>query len=658
MFYFFKFQFKFQNFRDMKKTLLLGGLLLAVFSLNAQQRLALYEEFSGENCGPCALKNPALMNLIEANPTKVLLLKYQSPIPSAGPIYEENTVFTDARMEYYSVPFAPYGRLNGTAVGSGQNAGDIALTTQAMIDAASAGTAPFTISISNPTYSPDGQSFTATVTVTASQAATYSDLKLRFALAEQLDFATAPGTNGETSFHNVVRQMYPSAAGQSVPSTWTAGQTQTFTITGGIPSYVKPSSAHKFFAAFLQTDGDKKVLQAAKTSDITIQLPAVDIASSVLSGTTGLKCELPATINPVVTVKNTGTAPLTSATIYYRAGTGAWNNYAWTASSPVAAGATATVNLPALTINEAGQVTITDSIVLPNNKIDYNDYDNKQSGVAYILNSTATALPIGFDFETASSSYANWISWPGNTGNGFPFLKATSQGLGHNSSNGLGYFPCYSLQAGTVGYLIFPKAEMPSGAKTLEFYLSYAQYQDANGTQGDKLELVYTTDCGANWTSVWNQSNADLATAPATQQNIVPTAASWKLKSIDVSNVPTGAYFAFRGTSGFGNNMFIDDVQLRTGSTSINTLIKEGTTKVFPNPVSDKLNVELDMLASSKVSFTIYNVLGQAIGQPMTRQLSSGSSKTEISTDHLAPGMYYLNIVTESGSLQQKFNKK
>src|SRR5690606_17511100 len=221
----------------MKKGLLLGGLLALSAAVYAQ-KLALYEEFSGENCGPCAASNPGLNALLAApgNDTKVILLKYQSPIPSAGPIYGENTTDVQNRMQYYSVPFAPYARLNGTVVGTGQNAGHIALTTQAMLDAAAAEATNFSINVGTPSIT--GDNFSVDVTITATAAATLSGVKLRFALLEDLEFATPPGTNGETEFHHVMRKMYPSADGQDAPASWTAGQSQVITITGTIPSYV------------------------------------------------------------------------------------------------------------------------------------------------------------------------------------------------------------------------------------------------------------------------------------------------------------------------------------------------------------------------------------------------------------------------------------
>src|SRR5690554_3817100 len=115
----------------MKKLLLMGGFALLTAGLTAQERLVLFEEFTGENCGPCASANPGLMQKVNNN-DDVLIIKYQVPIGTPGQIasiYEENKVDPNARMSYYSVTTAPYGRIDGEIVGSGQSAGHVGLTT-------------------------------------------------------------------------------------------------------------------------------------------------------------------------------------------------------------------------------------------------------------------------------------------------------------------------------------------------------------------------------------------------------------------------------------------------------------------------------------------------------------------------------------------------
>ena len=63
----------------MKKILFLLNLIVLASSTMLAQvpRKVLFEEFSGENCGPCAAINPYVTALADANPDKVILLKYQ-----------------------------------------------------------------------------------------------------------------------------------------------------------------------------------------------------------------------------------------------------------------------------------------------------------------------------------------------------------------------------------------------------------------------------------------------------------------------------------------------------------------------------------------------------------------------------------------------------
>lgn len=248
----------------MKKTIILILVFAALALASQAQRLVLVEEFTGENCGPCADENPRLNSLMNANTTKALLLRYQSPIPSAGPIHNQYPSGVMARLNYYGCYFAPWGEVDGREVGSGQYPAYVAQISQASIDAASAVPSPFSILLST-AYNSAKDSLVITVKITASSAYTASGLKLRLALAETLHFTTAPGDNGERHFEHVVRMLYPDASGTTLPDTWTAGQSQTFTMTGPVPAYVNKSNA-LLMAAWVQKDATKEVLQAQRTA--------------------------------------------------------------------------------------------------------------------------------------------------------------------------------------------------------------------------------------------------------------------------------------------------------------------------------------------------------------------------------------------------------
>lgn len=632
------------------------------FFANAQQRLVLYEEFSGENCGPCAATNPGLWALLNdgTNPSKVMLIKYQTPIPSAGPIYFQNTADVDNRANYYSVPFAPYARMDGDVspgAPNSTNAGHPGYLTQALINAATAVASPFTITVNN---SVTGTNLTSNISVTANAAYSGTSVKLRAALVETLIYTSPPGTNGEMEFHHVVRKMYPSADGQTIPSTWTAGQNATYNFTGAIPTYV--DRTHELFVVvWIQNDGDKKIAQAAKSA----QLPAVALDATVMNSGATVTCGS-GTIDHKVKIKNTGTAALTQATLYYKIGSGAYQaGPTW--SGNLAAGQTsADFAIGALTIS--GATTIRDSIGLVNNQADLNPANNA-TATNFAANATAAALPHSTGFEGAASTAppTGYMIFDKNGGvvpnpafNAETWFRHSEDGIVGQAGSA---FTCITNAAnmsnGATTVITFPYTAAAAGAKAVDFYYSYAQ----RGTvSGDKLDVVYSTDCGQNWTSIWNKSGADLATAPAVGENSLffPTQEShWKFASVDATAVSGNVLLGFRATSGGGNLILIDNVQFRTGSvTGIEELVAGGNATLYPNPVSDMVNVELNLVKSAQVTFTVVNVMGQQVGKPLVKSANAGQNITSIATSDLAPGIYFLNIATEKGNIQQKFIKK
>jgi hypothetical protein len=640
----------------MRKLVLTTALAaLSSAALYAQTpRLALYEEFSGENCGPCAASNPAFWSLLSGgtNPSKVLLIKYQSPIPSAGPIYNAYTTVTRARLTYYSVPFAPYGRLDGTGLGTGTAAlgsdGHIANLLQSDIDADAAVAPPFAITASHQ-WTANADSLRATVNLSAlrAYAPAGANLKLRIALIEHLSYASAPGTNGETEFHNVVREMYPDAAGTQLANSWTLGQTQTITLKGRVPGYVdKAPAGETRIVVWVQNDTDKSIPQAAAS---TYTLLPVDVASNALVLPSTLACATGnTTVAPAVVLKNTGAAPITSARIYYKLDAGTWQTYNWTGS--LASLATTSVTLPTLTVRP-GTHSIADSVALPNNTVDVNKGNNKTSTSLFVYNTAGAALPLAADFENTGSLPANWLLFDANTnGRNWTVYRHPTASVGHGASTYMLYYNNYDFLSGETNYAILPAAILPTtGTRTLSFYQAHAQYQTLN----DRLDVVYSTDCGTTWTSIWNLSGAALATANPTTSRYIPTQSQWVNRTVDVTAVPVGAMLAFRATSDYGNSLYIDDVTLSAaGVTAVSNVVAANATTLSPNPATNQAVLSFDLLKNTTVSVEVVDALGRIVATPTVgTSLNARTQRVAINTANLAVGLYSVVIRTGEGSL-------
>lgn len=631
----------------MKKVLLSMIAAAAVISASAQQRLVLYEEFSGENCGPCAAYNPGLMTLLNANASKTILIKYQSPIPSAGPIYYQNTADVQSRLTYYNVPFAPYGRQDGAQVGDG----NIANHTQAAIDAAYAVPTVFNITATH-TISSDWDSVYLNVTVASTGTFNGTTMKLRAALVEDLEYDYAPGSNGETEFHHVMRKMYPDATGSTANNSWTNGSTQSFTIGGVLPAYVDKSRPI-FFIVWLQDDANKVVAQAGKSAPVAT-VPLDVMSDSMVIATPFLCAAGTASVTPTVAIKNTGTTPLTTAAIYTKIDNGTWTlSQTWTGN--LAAGASTSASLTALSVTPGSHV-IYDSVAMPNTTADINPVNNVSYSFVTVANTNTNPLTITTGFENGGQLPTNYIMYDAaNNGGNWRVVYSTSGNVGHNNSTYLIQHNNYSYPVGEANYAILPTPDLTTPIRSIDFWVAYAQY---DGTENDRLDVVYTTNCGQNWTSIWNKSGANLKTRTPVGNNtqFVPAQTEWRQESVSLNSVPAGAMVAFKGTSDFGNNLYIDDIVLRAGSPLgvevFNT--SSASIKLFPNPAQDKATLSFFLDNNVNVTVQVLDAVGRLVATVANGNMDKGQQSVEINTANFAAGAYNVVIKTDAGTATQR----
>ena len=178
-------------------------------------RVALIEQVTSASCGPCASSNPAFKTLIDANIEDVAIIKYQRGGGGyIDPMWDFNPTEVDSRIvTYYGTTSFPNVWINGTWVGSPVG------VTQGTIDAANSSPAYFDVKI-NKRLSTDEDTLVIDVDVTAlkdfggtddNQIAIYTVV-----IERHVGYTTAPGWNGETDFHWVMRDMMPFTNGYRI----------------------------------------------------------------------------------------------------------------------------------------------------------------------------------------------------------------------------------------------------------------------------------------------------------------------------------------------------------------------------------------------------------------------------------------------------------
>ena len=80
--------------------------------------------------------------------------------------------------------------------------------------------------------------------------------------------------------------------------------------------------------------------------------------------------------------------------------------------------------------------------------------------------------------------------------------------------------------------------------------------------------------------------------------------------------------------------------------------------KAFPNPFSDRLNVEFDLVKSENITIELHTLHGQLIWRESQGNLPEGNHLLNLPIDsNWSSGVYFLRIVTENGSVVQRLMK-
>jgi hypothetical protein len=604
---------------------LFSGLLLTT-TLHAQSaRLQLYEVFSGENCPPCAPTNVYLHNLAVPNTEKIIMLKYQVPIPSAGPIYFQNTADPSARRTYYSINSAPNARHDGTTIGTGHGQN----LTQALIDQRVSTPSPFSISLSH-SFNNNRDSVFITMAVTASQAVASGTWVGHIALIEKhMNYATPPGTNGETNFYNVVRKMYPSASGSALPGIWTSGQTETITIAAAVPTYIR-DLAEVAIVGFVQNNLTKEVAQ----TEISEPLPVPLYSQAIFNDNAFYRCN--SSFNPVLTVENLGTTTLTTMAIRQIIGTNS-QLVQWTGN--LAAGATTNITLNPITL-ASGTSTYTFRIDSMNGVIHPSAVRSTVTGSIYF---SANAVTQATNTFTGAFPPANFAVRNQSSGtNGW-----TQAVQGANGSQRSARINFWDIAAGEINDLYLPRLNLSAvgAGNALKFYLAHAQY---NTSSVDRLDIEVSTDCGLNWSPLYTNSGPTLATvAPVGNAGYVPTsAADWRQESVSLDPVAGQAnvLIRFRGISDYGNNLYIDEINVPVSAVAVEESEQDDlSVSIFPNPVRDVATLRGFNPGSGNISITLRNALGQVISVDDLGAVQ-GAFEFSVPTGTLSEGVYTAEV--------------
>ncbi len=354
---------------------------------------------------------------------------------------------------------------------------------------------------------------------------------------------------------------------------------------------------------------------------------------------------------PSISIRNNGTQNLTSIKVNTIIDNGTAVVYNWTgnlaqfgiANIPLAAANTTT-----------GNHTMTVYLSNANNAADANPKNDTLS-LNFQYNAPVGSISEGF--EGTAFTPAGWDIV--NPDYSITWKKVLGTYKTGNASVIIDNFDYTSL--GQQDYLRLPETSIASTVDSafFSFQLAAAVYSPLSTANNnwDTLEVLISTDCGQTYTSLYKKYASTLITHPDTVNTyFIPSAPSdWRKDSVNLSSyIGAGKIMlVFRNSTGNENNIYLDDINLRT--VTINPNLKKRGILVTPNPSNGNIAVQFYPTPSTLKSIQLFNMTGQKISEQTVN--GNGSNLYNFDISRNAAGTYIVRILMGNDVITQKIIK-
>jgi PKD repeat protein len=311
---------------------------------------------------------------------------------------------------------------------------------------------------------------------------------------------------------------------------------------------------------------------------------------------------------------------------------------------------TSTSNNPVVTYGTSGVYNV--KMVVTNN-------GGKDSilNTSYILVGLVSSLPLNENFENVSNNVALNSLYKIKVNNVGIKQWDLSENINNVSAYGIDtvclYIENYSSASGNVSTIETPVYKLNNSNYLLKFDYAY-NYYDVNST--DTLVLEYSIDCGATYNQLWNKGGADLVTAttPGLTSYFSPNSDEWLTASINLTAIPlnTDVSFRFKDISDYGNNLYLDNINIKS-TVGLNTNFEtKNKFTIYPNPTKGEFKLNATLNSNEKYVLTIHNVLGQNIYSKAITNITDLSTIINISNQ--PRGMYSVTLTGNNSNITQK----
>jgi hypothetical protein len=184
----------------------------------------------------------------------------------------------------------------------------------------------------------------------------------------------------------------------------------------------------------------------------------------------------------------------------------------------------------------------------------------------------------------------------------------------------------------------------------LTFDVAYREY---SSSYSDDMRIDVSSDCGISYTQAYFKDGPNLATGPTSSSNWEPSSAGdWRNDTIDLSQYIGGDVIVrFININGFGNNLFIDNVNLEVNSTASLNALNALDLTIMPNPASNETTVQFGQPLAEETRLSVVSMDGKIIYQ---KALTKGTAAHTIDVSRLESAVYTVRVQSSKGIIVRK----
>ncbi|QRR04068.1 T9SS type A sorting domain-containing protein [Dyadobacter sandarakinus] len=353
---------------------------------------------------------------------------------------------------------------------------------------------------------------------------------------------------------------------------------------------------------------------------------------------------------PRITLVNRGSETLSSVQVHAVIDDGTVYNYNWTGS--LATYAEATLSLSELSVGEGIHV-LSVYTSNPNGAAD-EDPTNDAESLSFLYYEPFQP-PVTESFESLFMPKGWDIV---NEDGGSTWEKTAAAARTGSSSVRISNFNNDTV--GARDYLRTPTVNIAgTDSAFVSFQVAAATYTNpsAQGNVWDTLSVLISTDCGQTYTTLYKKWGSELVTRnAATRTAFTPAASEWRQERINISEyIGQGeVLIAFLNTNGNENDVYLDDINIRT--VTVNPNLKEAGFLVTPNPTGGLVSVQFYPHPANLKAVSVYN----SAGKKVAGKLVEGEVGTNIYNFNLTPfaaGLYIIQAEFTDRVLTKKIVK-